>query len=65
MKLYTHQHQFYCGIDLHARATGKTRLKKPAESLLSRITFSMAEIGPVSFQRTAGRCVTSRCGDAR
>src|SRR5215510_10966370 len=36
MRFYTQQHQFYCGIDLHARTTHRRILHRDGEILLHR-----------------------------
>ena len=36
MRFYTHQHQFYCGIDLHARSMYLCILNQEGEILLHR-----------------------------
>jgi hypothetical protein len=36
MRFYTHQHQFYCGIDLHARSMSVCILSHEGEMLVHR-----------------------------
>jgi hypothetical protein len=36
MRFYTHQHPFYCGIDLHARSMDVCLLRHDGEILLHR-----------------------------
>jgi len=36
MRFYTQQHQFYCGIDLHARSLYVCILNQPGETLLHK-----------------------------